>query len=113
MTDKPTVKFRHGAAEIEQDAKGWPIACIRDEDGSLVAVLTREQAIELSHAIDRCPKRGFIRVRERRQASPSEGMRQAWTEYQIVVNGIIFDRADSWEQARKQAAYLNIEVPED
>lgn len=41
-----------------------------------------------------------IRYRERVQASPKEGLRQSWTEYQVVEGRRVLSRHDSEEQAK-------------
>lgn len=45
-----------------------------------------------------------IRRRERINASPKEGLRQAWTEYQVLDGRRIVSRHDTEEQARAWAA---------
>lgn len=42
-----------------------------------------------------------IRMRERRQASPREGMRQIWTEWQVCQGRRVLGRFDTEGQARK------------
>jgi hypothetical protein len=45
-----------------------------------------------------------IRRREMRKASPKEGMRNKWTEYQVLDGRRVVSRHDTEEQARKWLA---------
>jgi len=42
-----------------------------------------------------------IRVRDRVQASPPPGMRQGWTEYQVVDGRKVVGKFDTREQAKR------------
>lgn len=43
-----------------------------------------------------------IRVRDRVEASPKEGLRQEWTEYQIVAGRRVVARCGTLEEAQKE-----------
>lgn len=45
-----------------------------------------------------------IRLRDRVQASPKPGLRQSWSEYQVVQGRKIIHRADLRYQAERWAA---------
>lgn len=45
-----------------------------------------------------------LRKRERRVASPGDGLRQRWTEWQVVSGRRVLSRYDTEEQARKWIA---------
>jgi hypothetical protein len=48
-----------------------------------------------------------IRLRERVLASPRDGERQSWTEYQVVQGRRVISRHDTEDQARRKLENLS------
>ncbi len=54
----------------------------------------------LSTQVHRCGLK--IRVRERRNSSPKTGLRQGWTEYQVISRNRVLARFELLSQAQKE-----------